>query len=91
MSLPPSSAGPIQVREYLAHTLIAKHDVAPEEAQKIANNWQIGRREIFEELLALNGLLKFSRNCLGMVLVYIYSGRSKRTWTPSGLNLLRVG
>lgn len=41
--LPPPSAGPSQVREYISHILISKHDATPDLALQIANRWQLGR------------------------------------------------
>ncbi|RJE24994.1 hypothetical protein PHISCL_02645 [Aspergillus sclerotialis] len=44
MAQPPlAEAGPEQVRNYLSHLLIHKHDVAPGSARSIADQWQLGR------------------------------------------------
>ncbi|KAM3429978.1 hypothetical protein MY4824_007961 [Beauveria thailandica] len=41
--LPDRSATPKRVREYLAQTLTAKHDVPPDQATELALRWKYGR------------------------------------------------
>ncbi|OJJ37974.1 hypothetical protein ASPWEDRAFT_739269 [Aspergillus wentii DTO 134E9] len=41
--VPSSSAGPAEVRKYLIHLLMTKHDVAKEAAEEIASHWDIAR------------------------------------------------
>ncbi|KAJ5201343.1 uncharacterized protein N7498_006006 [Penicillium cinerascens] len=43
--IPRRSAGPKQVRTYLIHTLVHKHDVTSEIAQATANLWKFGRSD----------------------------------------------
>lgn len=41
-SLPPPSAGPREIREYIAHTLIASGQLEAEQAHCIATKWRVG-------------------------------------------------
>ena len=41
--LPATSAGPQEVRKYISQTLVSKHHTAPEFADNVAGQWQLGR------------------------------------------------
>ena len=41
--LPASSAGPNEVRAYIAEVLMSKQDATPDVAEEIANLWRLGR------------------------------------------------
>jgi hypothetical protein len=41
--LPARSAGPIEIRAYIARVLMSKHDISSELADETANLWRLGR------------------------------------------------
>ncbi|KAI9930796.1 hypothetical protein MW887_011554 [Aspergillus wentii] len=50
--VPSSSAGPAEVRKYLIHLLMTKHDVAKEAAEEIASHWDIARGSVTKRTFA---------------------------------------
>ena len=43
VKLPRPEAPPREIRKYLVHSLIHKHDVSPDSAQEMADRWKLGR------------------------------------------------
>lgn len=43
IKVPHPEASPREIREYLVHSLINKHDVPPDSAQEMAGRWKHGR------------------------------------------------